>query len=77
MNNFEGEVQFVFGFQDSLGWIGYKDYEFNSTKNRFGNRAYYVGNHQQIISCLDPGDNRPNLNPTADRFNVQGPGSRC
>lgn len=76
-NGYEGEKQFAYGWMHGLGWLGYDGYKFNSTKNRFGNRAFWVADAFSIISCLDPNENRPNLNPAADRFNVGGGGSHC
>ena len=78
MNNYEGEKRFAYGFEDSLGWRRWEDgWRWNSSKNRFGNRSFYVADFFSIISCLDPGENRPNHDPAADRYNVQGPGSSC
>jgi hypothetical protein len=78
MNSYAGEERDAFGWMHGLGWIGWSDdYKANSAKNRFGNRAFWVGDAIQIIACLDPGENRPNLDPAADRFNVGGGGSHC
>jgi hypothetical protein len=53
----------------------------NSAKNRFSNRRVRVYNTAVIqISCLDPGENRPNLGPPdgpAIYWNPGPPGSIC
>jgi hypothetical protein len=47
-----------------------------SAKNRYGNRKVQTGNADHQTSCMDPGDNRPDID-ASDRFRVGGLDSRC
>jgi hypothetical protein len=61
--NYNGQKN-VFGSSWAGTWWYFGDFNRNSAKNRFGNRKfklgrYFGGNNIVVISCLDPGENRP------------------
>jgi hypothetical protein len=49
---------------------------FRSAKNRYLSRKVQTGNADHQTSCMDPGENRPNLE-VSDRFRVGVVGSSC
>lgn len=60
------EWRFVSGFRD---W-------WRSSKNRFANRKLVLGDELFVISCMDPGENRPSPG-RFDRAKIGQVDSRC
>lgn len=58
-------------------WFGLTQVDrFRSARNRYLNRKVQTGNAQNQTSCMDPGENRSDLDPS-DRFKLGVAGSRC
>lgn len=62
---------------DCCDWFFVQDIDhFRSAKNRYLVRKVQTGNAQDVTSCMDPGENRPNLD-FSDRIRVGAIGSHC
>jgi hypothetical protein len=58
-------------------WFGLADLDrFRSAKNRYLSRKVLTANSDNQTSCMDPGENRSDLD-ASDRFRVGAVGSRC
>ena len=76
LDDFDGDKERV----DEIAccqWFSFTDLDhFRSAKNRYGFRKVQTGDPDGNTSCMDPGDNRPDLR-VSDRFRVGALGSHC